>query len=997
MEFKSYHKSLEYLHVGCEQVRAYYIPYESKEKALKNDRSESKNLINLCGEWNFRYYKSFEDLEEDFLNLPYPDKMTVPANWQVFTDRGYDPPQYLNQDYPYPLDPPHVPDENPCALYETEAELTDDFISEKVYINFEGVDSCFYLFVNGSFCAYSQVSHSTSEIDLTGKLRAGKNKLQVLVVKWCDGSYLEDQDCFRFSGIFREVYLLKRKENHIKDVYIKQTVREDLAFATVKIETERVVSFTLLDPDGNEALKSDTSGDLIIQNPILWNAENPRLYKIIIEDEGEFIPFSIALRRIEIKNAVMYLNNEKVKLYGINRHDSHPFLGHATPVEHMKEDLRILKRASCNTIRTSHYPNDPRFLEYCDEMGFMIIDEADLETHGMGYEYGRTWDWMRWSQLSTVDEWEDAYVDRAKLLFERDKNHGCVIMWSLGNESGCGKNHRAMRKYIKSRMENAIVHYENAHLEFKAVPEGEDFKDISDVESRMYASLEYTKNYLEQTHVPKPFYFCEYVCSMTTGDIHAHVDLMEKHDELCGMCIWEMTDHAVAVKGKNKEIGFRYGGDFGETPNDGISCIDGLVFPDRRLRPGYFEMKKAYEPFNISYENGKAKIFNKRFFTTLEDTYFEWNIEKNGEVIMLGEISDTSIAPRGEKEYFLFDEKEFSDITTLNFFCKMKNETFWCEKDYEIGFRQFVLSFERNVKTTASSAPEVEDGKRFVKVKSENAVYTFDKSYGCFTSIFAHGKEMLKENEKLQIWKAHPYNQGGTANERKTAGMHSARQKTYSSVVTKTDSFVEIDVSFSMSGPYVLPVIRGDIKLTFTSDGKVKVDLDAKKRENAYKLPRFGFEFKLTEGMEYIQYFGYGPGEAYPDRHKACRKGLFETTAAENFVPYIRPTENSAHFETIFGSVTDENGKGLIFSADKDFSFNAMHFTSEMLENTLHDDELEPLKETVVSIDLKHDIFGSRDKFFEDFEPERAWDDVNLKLAFTISPFDKNSDNPFEF
>ncbi len=994
MEFKSYHKGLENLHVGCEEPRAYFIPYETKEKALAGERNLSQNFINLCGEWNFRFYKSFEDLEDDFLNLPFNETIKVPSSWQVYTERDYDKPQYLNQDYPYPLDPPHVPDENPCALYETEVELTEDYLAEKVYINFEGVDSCFYLFVNGEFCAYSQVSHCVSEIDLTGKLFVGKNKIQALVVKWCDGSYLEDQDYFRFSGIFREVYLLKRAENHIKDVYIKTNVREDLQFATIKIETEKNVNFTLISPDGKE-FKGSTEGTVILEKPVLWNAEKPQLYKLILEDECEFIPFKIGLKRLEIKGAVMYLNNEKVKLYGINRHDSHPSLGHATPVEHMKEDLYILKRASCNTIRTSHYPNDPRFLEYCDEMGFYVIDEADLETHGMGLKYGRDWDWMRWSWLSTADEWEASYVDRAKRLFERDKNHGCVVMWSLGNESGCGKNHRAMRKYIKSRAPESIVHYENSHLEFTAVPEGEDFKDISDVESRMYAGLEYVKNYLEQENVPKPFYYCEYVCSMTTGDIHAHVDLMEKHDELCGMCIWEMTDHAVEVKGKNKEIGFRYGGDFGGYPNDILGCIDGLVFPDRTLRPGYFEMKKAYEPFKITYENGKAKIFNKRFFTTLDDVYFVWNIVKNGKIIKTGEILDTDIAPRNEKEFCLFDECEFDEITTLDFFCKMKEKTYWCEKDYELGFTQFVLNFERKEKSVSGTAPAVEDGRRFVKISTDKAVYTFDKSYGKLASIVSDGKEMLAEGDKIQIWKAHPYNQEGTAKDRRVDSMHKASQKTYSSVITVTDSSVVINVSFSLSGAFVLPYIRGEKKYEFTSDGKVKISIDATKSEDAKILPRFGIEFKLAEGMENMEYFGYGPGEAYPDRHKACYKGHFTSKVSDNFVPYIRPTENSAHFESIFGAVTNDDGKGLIFVADKDFSFNAMHFTSEMLDETLHDDELEALKETVVNLDLRHDIFGNRDDYFKQFEPERIWDDTKLIFAFTVSPFDKNTDDPF--
>ena len=996
MEFKSYHKDHDFLHVGCEEPRAYYIPYESKETALTDNRDASAYLVNLCGNWNFRYYESFEDLEDDFLFLPFKEKMLVPSNWQHYTDKGYDAPQYLNSDYPYPLDPPFIPDENPCALYSKDVILPEGFSGKKVYINFEGVDSCFYLFVNNTFTAYSQVSHCTSEIDITEYLNEGKNKIDVLVVKWCDGSYLEDQDYFRLSGIFREVYLLARQENHIKDVYLRSEVSEDLKKAEIKIETEKTVSYILLDPNGEEILSGTSDKVIEIENPLLWNAEQPRLYKVLIIDGEEIIPFAVGLKRLEIKGAIMYLNNEKVKLYGINRHDSHPVLGHATPVEHMKEDLYILKRASCNCIRTSHYPNDPRFLGYCDEMGFMVIDEADIETHGMGFEYRDDWDWMRWSMLSTIDEWEAAYVDRAKRLFERDKNHGCVVMWSLGNESGAGKNHRAMNKYIKSREPRAIIHYENSHLEFKAVPEGEDFKDISDVESRMYAPLDYTKNYLEQENIPKPFYFCEYVCSLTTGDIHAHVDLMEKYDELCGMCIWEMNDHAVAVKGKNKEIGYRYGTDFGDIPNDKLCCIDGLLFADRNPRPGYYEMKKAYEPFKITYENGKISIFNKRFFTTLDDLYFVWSIEKDGKVILSGEIADTEIAPRGEKEFNLFDITEFSGITMLNIFCYMKEATYWCEKDYEIGFWQKELSFERSEAVTSVYAPEFEDGKRFVKITTDRAVYTFDKSYGRLASIIAEGKELLAAPEKIQIWKAHAHNQDGQADERKSASMHNARQKTYSAVIDTTENSVIITVDFALGGASVVPVIKGKKVFEFTGDGTVKISVDAQKRETAPVLARFGLEFMLTDGMENMEYFGYGPTESYPDRHKACYKAHFKTTVTDNFVPYVKPIENSAHYESIFGAVTDEDGKGLIFVADKDFSFNAMHYTTEILDKTLHDDELEPLSQTVVNVDLKHDILGAKNDYIYDFEPERKWDDNNLSLAFSVIPFNKKYDNPFE-
>ncbi|HBL40526.1 MAG TPA: hypothetical protein DDY98_02730, partial [Ruminococcaceae bacterium] len=463
--FQAYHKDLTTLHVGCEEPRSYFIPFLNEMNAMQGNRANSSRFISLCGEWDFRFYESFEDVEEDFLSRPFEEKISVPLCWQVLTERGYDAPLYSNLWYPFMLDPPHIPDENPCGHYHREFVIPEDF-AERVTVNFEGVSSCFYLFVNKRFVGYSQVSHCTSEFDLTPFLNeeGQPNCMDVLVVKWCDGSYLEDQDCFRLSGIFREVYLLGRDEDGLKDFFVRSFVAEDFSRADITVETvgSKACRFTLYDPNGKKLLVTENK-TFSVDSPILWNAEQPRLYTLMISCGREFIAQKIGLKRLEIIGDKVYLNGKTVKLWGINRHDSNPNGGFTATVDEMLEDLYLLKRANCNCIRTSHYPNDPRFLELCDELGFMVVDEADIETHGMGFEYGDTWDWMRWSMLSTVDEWEEAYVDRAKRLFERDKNHACVVMWSLGNESGCGKNHRAMNHYIKSRDAKAIVHYENSH------------------------------------------------------------------------------------------------------------------------------------------------------------------------------------------------------------------------------------------------------------------------------------------------------------------------------------------------------------------------------------------------------------------------------------------------------------------------------------------------------------------------------------------------------
>ena len=459
MSFKmNYHKGLEHLHVKCEKPRAYFIPYQDEKNATADNRSKSYNFISLCGDWDFKYYPSFAELSEDvLLSCNEFGKIMVPRSWQSDLGKGYDTPNYLNVRYPIPVDPPHVPDNNPCGLYRREVFIHKDMLKKQVYINFEGVDSCFYLYINDQFAAYSQVSHMTSEIDITSLLHEGINTIKVVVLKWCDATYLECQDKFRYSGIFREVFLLLRDKVHITDVYNKISVDEDLANAIVCTEIsangKTNVAYKLISPDGETVECGETeineNGEIefAVTSPSLWSDEDPALYTLYLASGTEHICFFVGLKRIEIKDSVVYINGEKAKLKGVNRHDSHPILGSTTPIDHMLEDLYIMKRHNVNCIRTSHYPNDPRFLGLCDKLGFFVVSEADIETHGMS-----VWGVDNWDGLTDSPDWTAAYLDRAERMFERDKNHACVVMWSVGNESGVGRNYQAMSEYFTRRM-----------------------------------------------------------------------------------------------------------------------------------------------------------------------------------------------------------------------------------------------------------------------------------------------------------------------------------------------------------------------------------------------------------------------------------------------------------------------------------------------------------------------------------------------------------------
>ena len=1000
MKFPLYHKSLETLHFNAEKPRAYFIPYDNLQDALSGDRNKSYYMTNLCGDWKFKFYKSFEDIDETIYeenfnadNLP---EVPVPGCIQLYkVDEMTDVPLYSNLMYPFSVDPPHVPEDNPCAFHIRDFEVSAEMLERDNIITFEGVSSCFYMWINGSFAGYSQVSHCTSEFNISAFLKEGTNRITVLVVKWCDGSYLEDQDYFRLSGIFREVYILSRSKTRLVDVQIKQDINEDFSLATLNLHCDLTadteILYGLVNPAG-EVIKQGSSNDkafsIDIENPLMWNDEKPYVYNLFLTVDDEIIPFQIALRKIEIKDKKLLINGKALKLRGINRHDSSPDTGYAVDIDHMKRDLLMMKRANVNAIRTSHYPNDPRFYDIAEALGMYFIDEADIETHGMGFNTDADWDWMRWSMLSTIPEWKEAYVDRAARLYERDKNHGSVIMWSLGNESGCGVNHRAMREYIKSRDENALVHYENAHLEFKAVPEGECFKDISDVESRMYPSYEYSIDYLNNPEYDKPFYMCEYVCSMTTGDVYDFWELVDKYDNFCGGCIWEWCDHAINVPDEDRNPRYYYGGDFGDFPNNSICCIDGLVFADRSLRPGYYDMKKVYEPFRGSYKDGEVTISSVRYFESLSDYSAKWVLSRDGVELASGTIDTLDIAPQSSASYNLFDEKNYdlkgNSFVTLSI-CQ-KKDTLWAEAGYEVGFLQFEVS-EAKEKAIVSGNVSLTETDRLATISANGTEYVFDKAYGRIEKITKDGTDLITEPVKFKMWHAPTYNEG-SMRDWYMNHLHRIYQKTYSSEVEKTDDNVVIKTKIALGGAANPPIIKMDVIYTFKGDGSVTVDIKGDIRETAPLLPRLGLELIMDESNKDVVYFGLGETETYPDRYKAARYGKYNLTVGEDFVHYVRPQENSNHFKTRNVWVGKEGSVGLLTTGtdtNKEFSFHAMDISAEQLTEVKHDFELKSEHKTILNLDGRFNAI-SEDTQLDNDENNRRFDEKQVDFGFVITP-----------
>lgn len=1002
----NYHRSLEHLHVGCDAPRAYFIPYQSECAAKKANRADSDRFVSLCGEWNFTYFASVNDLPDftaDSYDRAGEESIYVPMSWQMLLDRGYDKPHYTNVNYPFMVEPPIVPNDNPCGLYERDVMIDANALqSRDMKMVFEGVDSCFYLFINNRFVAYSQVSHLTSEISVGGFLKEGKNNIKVVVLKWCDGSYLEDQDKIRLSGIFREVYLLLRDKVHITDLFARPELNEALdharVFLTVNTNARAEVAYSFRSPCGKELAKGNLTVDgeetltIDVDAPMLWSDETPTLYELYLSCGDEVIRQEIGLRRFEVKGKVLYVNGQKVKGKGVNRHDSHPSLGSATPMDHMIKDLYLLKQHNVNMVRTSHYPNDPRFMELCDRLGFYVCDENDIETHGMNPAGD-------WDELTNNPDWTEAYLDRMERTFERDKNHACVLMWSVGNESGTGLNHRKQYDYLHSRYPGCIVHCEDATRRYTGnykrctpLDDKEKLKNLDpeyvDINSGMYLMPGVLEaNYLKNKYTNLPYFLCEYSHAMGNGpgDLEEYWQLVYKYDCFFGGCVWEMTDHSVDIGTVGKPA-YIYGGDLGNYPHDSNFCVDGLVYPDRRPHTGMMELKQVLRPVRVEkvdFEKQTVTLKSTRYFTTLADLDLIWTVERNGRVVREGRICELNVQPARRRTYKL----DLGDLSVLDGFCylnlyfRSNKSTPWSEVGFEVGFEQFEIeSAAMPVLGNKSFAGSLvlEQNDKQIKVTDGDSVYTVDRIHGLIASIVGNGKELLASPIAPTIWRA------PTDNDRKIKldwakyGYDAMQLRCDGcDVVEECADRVTVRAALVMGAKRYRPLLRMNADYIFQKGEGVtlRVDVSFEKIRTAWDylhteqktselpfLPRFGMEFKMPAGCERLTYFGRGPVESYIDKRWASRVSCFETTVTDHFEPYIRPQENMAHTDTRWVEISSFAGIGLLATNTEyasAFSFNCAHYTAEQLTKTAHDYELEPLAETVVNLDYRHSGIGS--------------------------------------
>jgi beta-galactosidase len=952
----NYFENLNILHNNTMKPRAYYIPASKRMTDLVENRELSDRIQMLSGVWNFKYYKSIHDIKDRIYETDFDisgfDKIKVPGTWQT---QGYDINQYTNIRYPFPFDPPYVPYENPCGIYVRDFEYRkdedgNDKETEKAYILFEGVDSCFYLWINGEYVGYSQVSHATSEFDITDFIKNGKNRIAVLVLKWCDGSYLEDQDKFRMSGIFRDVYILKRPKNAVRDYLVTTKLIGDEAEINIKLEYfENVIptEIELYDNDGKQIDRNNNEDNidqpgnveklndlennikLRIKNPKLWNAEHPYLYSLCIKTQNEVINEFVGIRKIKIEDSVVYLNGEKIKFRGVNRHEFDPTTGYAIDKNHMIKDLKLMKQHNINSIRTSHYPDSPIFYQLCDKYGFMVIDEADIECHGPMELYYKDGNYenklSHWSSyFANNEDWEKSIIDRIELCVQRDKNRPSVIIWSLGNESGYGTNFEKALLSIKDYKGNRLTHYEGAFYANKE--RDNDFSEL-DLYSRMYPSIGEVEQYLKN-NPDKPLILCEYCHAMGNGpgDLEDYFEIFHSDDRLCGGFVWEWCDHAIK-KGDTKtgKSIFAYGGDHGEMIHDNNFCVDGLVYPDRKPHTGLLEFKNIYRPVRVTKFNIKTKeitFINYMDFSDLRD-YVEisYEIACDGMCVENGVLPAISVKPHCEETLKLdFDVPKKGEVYLRLYYRNIK-ETELIEKGYLLGYEEIKWKNEdcRNQKLVVDKIVdkldsnnfdfEVEESEKYIKFAGNNFVYIFNKCSGTFDSLEYNGRKILSKPMEINIWRAPTDNDMYIKNEWRRAGYDRAYSRTYEVEVMhnyercKLDDeqkyneksiYKKIICKMGIVADSIQRIMNIETEWIVDNHGKISAKMLINKNEQFPELPRFGLRLFLDKNIENVMYYGLGPYENYSDKCRASMHGLYSSKVEDMHEDYIRPQENES-------------------------------------------------------------------------------------------------------
>lgn len=896
--------------------RSYYIPKGVSEYQLLN------------GDWRFAYYKRDIDVPEV---IEHWDTIKIPSCWQLL---GYENPNYTNVNYPYPCDPPFVPNDNPCGVYQREFNLEQKW--GKVYFVFEGVSSCAYLYINESYVGFTQGSHLQAEFDITEFVHEGVNSVTVKVLKWCCGSYLEDQDAFRYNGIFRDCYILQRPHGHIVDV---EMIPDD---QNIHVAIDGKADIRIYDKEA--LLVSDVIENeyiFTVPNPILWNAEKPFLYTVVLERAGEVITFKTGLRKVEISDKFeLLINGMSVKLHGINHHDTSKFNGWYQTDEELYRDLQLMKDLNINCVRTSHYPPTPRFMQMCDELGFYVICETDNETHGFirrypNVEYRYDMESNDWP--GTNLEWRNELLERMERMVEYFKNNVSIIVWSTGNETGHGCNHVDMIRWTKARDNSRLVHCEDASRKGQI--------HNADMYSMMYIGLEELEKAALSNDINMPVFLCEYSHAMGNGpgDVYDYNELFDKYDKLIGGCIWEWADHVVTVDGVEK-----YGGDFeGELTHEGNFCCDGLVFADRTFKSATYEAKAAYQPIRTAFKNGVLSVYNRLDFTDLQEYIFTYWIEVDGvevqkkKLVLSAKPHTTATVP------IRFEQMDCKYGVYLNA---------ELSKDGKV-YARTQHSLPCNIATENICVRAVlSEDKLYIYATGERFSYAFSKHDGVFTSIRIDGEEQLAGQTKISAFRA------PTDNDRNVklywAGINIWQGENLDAAFNKVyDCYLEngtIIVEGSLAGVSRKPLMKHKVSVDIYRDGRIDFRLVGDIREDAHWLPRLGYEFTLPMNSKLFSYYGRGPLENYCDMCHGNFIGSYQSDVDAEYVNYPCPQEHGNHTNVKQLQI----GK-LEFVSQSEFEINVSKYSMDTLYKARHTDELVEDGNIHLRIDYKVSGIGS--------------------------------------
>jgi beta-galactosidase len=948
--------------------------YPDAETALSAGEHESPYRLSLNGDWKFHWAGKPDDRPQDFYKPGYEDTgwltIPVPALWEM---QGYGIPIYTNVTYPFPADPPHIPhDYNPVGSYRTEFEVPAEWAGRKVFIQFGGVYSGFYLWVNGQQVGYSEDSKTPAEFSITRCLKPGRNLLAVEVYKWTSGSYLEDQDMFRFGGIFRDVCLYALPSVHLRDFGVSCDLDADYRDALLKVTAKvrnlaakdtamHTVEAALLDKEGRPvgasplmtsavdgiAAGAESTVEMSAQvaNPRKWTAETPYLYTVLLtlrDSDGRVVEVTrcrFGFRKVEIRGARLLVNGVPVKLKGVNRHEHDPDTGRQVSYESMARDIVLMKRHNINTVRTSHYPNDPRWYDLCDRYGIFVIDEANIESHGMGYDLDKT--------LGNRPEWELSHVDRAVRMVERDKNHPCVLFWSLGNEAGSGCNFEAEAKAIRALDTSRPIHYERMN-------------EVADVESCMYPGVEWLRERGEEKS-DKPFFVCEYAHAMgnAVGNLVEYWEVIEASPRLIGACVWDWVDQALR-QWTDEEPGpdgrprwfYAYGGDYDDQPNDGIFSCDGLVMPDRQITPKLLEVKRVYQYVELTAEDlpaGKIRVRNKHFFTNLNACELRWVLMEDGRVVQQGEMDAPDVAP-GDSAGVTLPLKTPELRPGAEYFLRvtfhLREGALYAPKGYEVGREQMQVPYPAPPAAVAAAPqkparldPNAPEGT--VVALGAGFEAAFSRKTGTIERLVYHGADVLGSlgafpaGPRLNVLRAFTDNDQWMRDRFYEAGLSRLQHRVKSFQAAQAGDAVRVEAVLDCRG-FKGRGFEHTAVYTVFGDGSIIMDNAILPVGDLPPLPRLGLQMAITGTLDNFRWFGRGPGESYPDRKAAADISLYSGPVAEQFVEYVRPQENGSKQDVRWAALLDEEGAGLLLQMGEPMAVNVSHYTADELDQARH-------------------------------------------------------------